>query len=235
MSTGLTENRHFTRRTPQGSGTAERAITIASGVLLLAPLLRKRSIASWTAAAAGGALLFDGISGSCAVSRRLGFSSSSPTTERIHRSITVDKDAADLYRLWRNPETFTRLMQPFAGVTPAGENHVQWSIPLPMDQSINGEAVMVEARPNEMVHWTTMPDDGLQIDEWFRLRPAPQNSGTEVTLEYLVDFSLVPAGGTLRAISSFFDKAALTLVGKVLHNFKALAETGDIQPVSKPD
>lgn len=141
----------------------------------------------------------------------------------------------ELYRLWRNPATFTRLMRPFAKVTPDGENHVQWSIPLPMGQSISGEAVMIETWPGEMVHWATMPDDGLQINEWFRLKPVPQGRGTEVTLEYLVDFSRVPAGGTLRAISAFFDKAALVLVGKLLHNFKSLAETGHVQHVSRTD
>jgi uncharacterized membrane protein len=215
-----------TQKTSQHSGTAERVITIASGALLLAPVLRKRSIISWTAAAAGGVLLYDGISGSCAVSHKLGFSANSPTAERVHRSINIDKNAEELYRLWRNPDTYTRLMRPFAQVKPEGENHVRWSIPLPMGQSISGEAVMVEERPGQLIHWTTMPDEGLQINEWFRLRPAPQNRGTEVTLEYLVDFSRVPAGGTLRAITSFFEKAAQTLVGELLLKFKSLAEAG---------
>lgn len=223
------EHPHATQR----SGTAERAITIASGALLLAPVLRKRSVISWTAAAAGGALLYDGISGSCAVSHRLGLGSSSPTQQRVRQSITIGKDPAELQRLWRNPDTFTRLMEPFAEISAAGENHVRWSIPLPMGQSISGEAVMIEERPGELVHWSTTPDERLQINEWFRLRQAPQDRGTEATLEYLVDFSRVPAGGMLRAITSFFDKPAHMVLGKILHNFKALAETGEIPTLER--
>jgi uncharacterized membrane protein len=95
-------------------------------------VLRKRSIISWTAAAAGGALIYDGVSGSCAVSHKLGLSPESPATQRVHQSITIGKDASAVYVLWRNPDTFTRLMRPYADVTAAGENHIRWSIPLPV-------------------------------------------------------------------------------------------------------
>jgi uncharacterized membrane protein len=220
-------------RPSQHSGTAERAITIASGALLFAPILRKRSIISWTAAAAGGALIYDGISGSCAVSHKLGLSPGSPTSQCIRQSITIGKEAAELYALWRKPDTMTRLMRPWADVEFAGENHIRWSIPLPIGPALSGEAIMVEERPNEMVHWSTMPDDALQINEWFHLNPAPQNRGSEVTLEYLVDFSRVPGGRTVRAVSSFFDKTPRIIIGKVLHNFKALAETGEIPTLER--
>lgn len=216
------------RSRSQHSGATERAITIASGVLLLTPVLRKRSIISWTVAAAGGALIYDGISGTCAVSHSLGLSPDSPASQRIHESITINKGAAELYALWRKPDTVARLMRPWADVNIVGENHLRWSIPLPVGSAISGEAVMLDDRPNKMVHWSTMPDDRLQINEWFHLNPAPQNRGTEVTLEYLVDFSRVPGGRTVRAISSFFDQAPHMIIGKLLHNFKALAETGEI-------
>jgi uncharacterized membrane protein len=220
-------------QTSQRSGATERAITIASGALLLAPVLRKRSIISWTAAAAGGALLYDGVSGTCAVSHKLGLSAGSPATQRIRQSITIGKDAAELYKLWRSPDTITRLVRPWADIDIAGENHIRWSISLPIGPAISGEALMVEERPNEMVHWATMPDDGLQINEWFHLNPAPQNRGSEVTLEYLVDFSRITGGRTIRAISSFFEKTPRMVIGKLLHNFKALAETGEIPTLER--
>jgi uncharacterized membrane protein len=221
------------RSRSQNSGATERAITIASGALLLAPVIRKRSIISWTAAAAGGALIYDGVSGTCAVSHTLGLSPNSPASQRIHQSITIGKDAAELYTLWRKPDTIVRLMRPWADIEIQGENHIRWSIPLPIGPAVSGEAVMVKDRPNELVHWSTMPDDGLQINEWFHLDPAPQNRGTEVTLEYLVDFSRVPGGRAVRAISSFFDKAPHMIIGKVLHNFKSLAETGEIPTLER--
>lgn len=217
----------------QRSGNAERAITIASGALLLAPVLRKRSIISWTAAAAGGALIYDGVSGACTVSHSLGLSSGSPSSQRIHQSITIGKDAAELYTLWRNPDTMIRLMRPWADIDIAGENHIRWSIPLPIGPAITGEAIMIEDRENEMVHWSTMPGEGLQVNEWFHLSPAPQDLGTEVTLEYLIDFSGVRGGRTIRAISSFFDKTPRIIIGKLLHNFKALAETGEIPTLER--
>jgi len=217
----------------QRSGNTERAITIASGALLLAPVLRKRSILSWTAAAAGGALIYDGVSGTCAVSQTIGLSPVAPTSQRIHQSITVGKDATELYALWRNPDTMIRLVRPWADVEIAGENHIRWSIPLPVGPAVSGEAILIEERPNEMVHWSTMPDDGLQMNEWFHLSPAPQDRGTEVTLEYLVDFSRIRGGRTIRAISTFFEKTPRILIGKLLHNFKALAETGEIPTLER--
>jgi uncharacterized membrane protein len=227
------EHSHENSHANQRSGTAERAITIASGALLLAPVLRKRSIISWTAAAAGGALLYDGISGSGAVSHTLGLSSGSASTRRLRKSITIGKSAAELFTLWRNPDTFTRLADRYADVSIIGENHVRWSVPLPAGQSLEGEAFMVEERPNELVHWSTLPDARLQVDEWFRLNPAPQNRGTVVTLEYEVDFSRLPGGRTLRAATTWFDTAPRVMIGKLLHNFKALAETGEIPTLER--
>ena len=227
------QSRNGQSRGKPKSGTAERAITIASGALLLAPVFRKRSIISWAAATAGGALIYDGISGSCAVSHKLGLSPDSPTTHTLYHSITIGRDASELFNLWRKPDTFTMLMRPFADVEPIGENHVKWCIAMPMGQKLRGEAVMMEERPAEMVHWSTMPDAALRIDEWFRLKPAPQNRGTEVSLEYFVDFSRVPGGGMLRAAASFFGKSPRLLLSKVLHNFKSLAETGEVPTLER--
>jgi uncharacterized membrane protein len=220
-------------RPPQSSGAAERAITVASGALLLAPLLRKRSVISWAAATAGSALIYDGLSGSCVVSHKLGVSPGAPRTQRLKQSITIGKEASELYALWRRPDTFTKLMRPFADIEPAGENHLRWCIPLPMGQKLHGEAVMVEDLPGKMVHWSTLPDASLRIDEWFRLKPAPKNLGTEISLEYMADFSHVPGGGTLRAITTFFNKAPRAAVSKMLHNFKALAETGEVPTLER--
>lgn len=220
-------------RSKQQSGNTERAITIASGALLLAPVLRKRTILNWSAAAAGGALIYDGVSGTCAVSHKLGFSPESSTKQQLQQLITIGKDASELYKLWRNPDTMARLVRPWAEIETSGVNHIRWSIPLPVGPALRGEAIMVEARENELVHWTTMPDDGLQIDEWFELTPAPQGRGTEVKLKYLIDFSRIRGGRTVRAISSFFEKAPRIVIGKLLHNFKALAETGEIPTLER--
>ena len=66
-----------------------------------------------------------------------------------------------------------------------------------------------------------------------RFRPAPQDRGTEATLAYEVDLSNVPAGAALRALTSFFEGAVHTAIRKVLHNFKSLAETGEIPTLER--
>ena len=126
----------------------------------------------------------------------------------------------------------TRVIYPLGEVKPFGSEHVQWSFRLPIGK-IESEAILAEEEPARLVHWKTVPDSKLQIDEYMRFSPAPEDLGTVATLEYNVDFSRVPAGEALRAVTTLFEQAPRSAVLKILHNFKSLAETGEIPTLER--
>jgi len=123
-------------------------------------------------------------------------------------------------------------MHPFADVEAIGPEHLRWSIKLPAG-SLQGEAVLVESIPNEVIKWRTSPATPLEVEELMRFVPSPQGLGTIAILEYSVDFSRVPAGPVLHAVTSFFKRIPRIAVQKILRNFKSFAETGEMPTLER--
>jgi uncharacterized membrane protein len=221
------------------SGPAERVLNLTSGALLMVPVLGKRSGVRWAAAAAGGALIYCGLSGTRSASSRLMAPGTSTPKHRIRQSVTIGRSASELFALWRKPETLEKIRLPFEQLTVLGSDHLRWTMKFPVG-SLEIEALLVEERPNELIHWRSTSSGPLQVDERMRFKPAPQDLGTEAALDYEVDFSHMPAGELLRSVSSFFHRLPQSAVKKVLENFKSLAETGEVptlerNPSARPD
>ncbi len=207
---------------------AFRALAIASGALLMFLALKKQSMFRLTAAAAGGAMIYWGATASdapvCPV--RVG-ARKAATEQTIEQSITISRSPAEVFALWLNHDVVSRVMYPFGYMQSLGPDHVRSTIELPVGK-IELEALLVEARPDELVHWRTVSDSLVQVDERMRFSAAPQGLGTAATLHYEIDFSKVPAGAMLRAISGFFERVPQEMLRRVLENFKSIAETGEI-------
>lgn len=210
---------------------AERVLNLTSGALLILPVLGKRSSIRWAAAAAGGALIYCGLSGTRSASR-LVTAGPSTSKQRIRQCVTIGRTASELFALWRKPETLEKIRLPFEQLTVLGSDHLRWTMKFPVG-SLEIEALLVEERPGELVHWRSTSSGPLQVDERMRFKPAPQDFGTEAALDYEVDFSRMPAGELLRSVSSFFHRAPQSAVKKVLENFKSLAETGEVPTLKR--
>lgn len=196
------------------------------------PVLGKRSALRWTAAAAGGALIYCGLSGTRSASRLMLPGATATSKQRIRQSATIGRSASELFTLWRNPDTLEKIRLPFEQLTVLGSDHVRWTMKLPVG-SLEIEALLVEERPGELVHWRSTSSGPFQVDERMRFKAAPQDLGTQATLEYEVDFSRMPAGELLRSISSVFQRAPQSALKKVLENFKSLAETGEVPTLQR--
>jgi uncharacterized membrane protein len=211
---------------------AERVLNLTSGALLMLPVLGKRSALRWTAAAAGGALIYCGLSGTRSASRLMPPGATSTSKHRIRQSVTIGRSASELFALWRKPDTLEKIRLPFEQLTVLGSDHLRWTRKFPVG-SLEIEALLVEERPNELIHWRSTSSGPLQVDERMRFKPAPQDLGTEAALDYEVDFSRMPAGELLRSVSSFFHRLPQSGVKKVLENFKSLAETGEVPTLER--
>ena len=207
---------------------AFRALAIASGALLMLPALKKHSMFRLTAAAAGGAMIGWGITASRARISPVGVAAREVATEQtIEQSITISKSSSEVFALWLNHDVVSRVMYPFGYMQSLGPDHVRSTIELPVGK-MELEALLVEARPDELVHWRTVSNSIVQVDERMQFSAAPQGRGTVATLRYEIDFSKVPAGAMLRAISGFFERVPQAMLRRVLENFKSIAETGEI-------
>lgn len=205
--------------------TTERILSIATGALLIFPVLQQRSAWRWLAAAAGGVLIYKGASNTLNVTELFGSAVKARGPKLLRESVTIRKDADALSRLWRDPDALSRVMQPFGQVRAIGADRLMWTMNLPAG-SYDAEAELVEERPGELVHWRSTPASKIQIDEFMRFKAAPQELGTEATLEYHINTSPDLAGKGIRLATSLFDEFERGVIRKILHNFKTLAETG---------
>ena len=207
--------------------TAERVLAVASGALMILPVIGKRSVWRWTAAIAGGALIYQGLSRS----RGIPFLSFARNAEHLSQTITINKSPAELYALWRKPDVLARVVEPFGKLTIIGPNHLLWTVATPFGR-FEDETVLVEERPDQLVHWRNAGSK-LRIDEYMHFRLAPGGRGTEATLSYDIDFSMLPAGPALGAIVSFLQLVPDAVIRKLLRNFKGLAEAGEIATLGR--
>ena len=207
----------------------ERIGSAAVGAALLLPLVKKRSAVSWTAAAVGGALLYRAASGHCSVYSALGIHSEQAGEPlQVMQAITIGKPADELHALWRQPEAFTRVMQDFAELTPLDRDHARWSVPLGGGNTVEWETEVVEERPGELFHWRSVAGSRFPNEGRIAFSQAEGDRGTVASLTVRFDPTPLPGGALLRAASKAAPSVSRTAVMKMLRNFKALAESGEI-------
>ncbi len=152
-------------------------------------------------------------------------------------AITIRKPAEELDRLWRDPQTLTRITSGFAEVTPAGDGRMKWKVHGPLGRDFEWDTRVVEDRPGSGQRWQSVEGASLVSEGEVHFRPAPGDRGTEVTLR--VRFN--PPGGALgRAAAKLLGFVPRLFAERALHYFRALAETGEIpttdrQPAARAD
>lgn len=160
-----------------------------------------------------------------------------PDEPEVQRSITIEKPADELHRLWREPETLPKVMGHFAEVAPTGEDRARWTVRGPLGPTFEWETEIVEERVGEVVRWTSLPGADPPNAGTLSFRPATSDRGTVVTLRLRFD----PPGGMLGdAVVRLLGGPPAGIVSKSLRYFKSLAETGEIpttdrQPAARAD
>lgn len=215
-------------------GMPERVASAVVGGTLVGYGLARRSVRGLGLAAAGGALLARGVRGRSRLFRAFGVNTAEEGanlagtgTEAmvVEQSITVDGSPEELAEYWRDPEQLSEIVGHFASVR-QDETEVQhWHVEGPRGLSASWESRLVEDRPEQLLRWTSVEGSSIpnEWSVWFK--PSPAEDVTEVTLR--VDFQ--PPGGPVGGMA--LERLGLvpkTLVGKALHRFKSLAETGEI-------
>ncbi|RKG81888.1 SRPBCC family protein [Corallococcus exercitus] len=211
------------------------ASTVVAGTLMSLGL-RRRSLGGTVMALASGALLYQGLhsrkrapsTGGRTALRRVSTGAEArrePLVE-VERTITVGRPAEELYRLWSEPSTLSRLMAHFADVTSTrGGDGRHWQIHGPMGRELSWDSRIVEDRPPELHRWESTEDSPVKVQGQVRFKPAPADFGTEVTLH----LAFSPPGGALgEALAKRMRGIPAMQVMKSLRRFKSLAETGEI-------
>jgi uncharacterized membrane protein len=222
------------RRRGYNVGSTERLVsTIVGGGLLLYGIKR-----GWRdgflPALLGGALIYRGGAGRCAIYKMAGIDTSEkkprpsvsvPHGEgiKVERSVIVNKTLEELYQFWRNPENLPRFMSHVASVQALDEKRSHWKLKSMGGTEFEWNAEIVNEKPNELIAWRTVGNADVDHAGSVHFEKLPADRGTKVrvVMEYRP-----PAGQLGAAVAKLFGEEPGQILETDLRRFKQLMETG---------
>lgn len=213
---------------------AERwASTLGGGALAVYGLtrgIRRRSPGGLAAAAAGGVLLYRGVTGHCPGYEAAGINTARREPVMIKETVTINRPARELYDAWRDFESLPCFMHHLESVKSLDERKSLWRARLPKDLgTVSWEAEITQEMPGKLISWRSLPDSEVETMGLVRFEEAPGGKGTEVHVE--VDYR--PPGGAAKAIAAGLASPVFSqLVREDIRRFKNLMEAGEIPSVA---
>ena len=215
----------------------ERWISVIGGSAIAAYGLKMRSIPGLVLSAVGGALVWRGATGHCAVYESLGLSTAVETDDdrqvsvpygrgvRVEKSVTINAAPEQVYAFWRNFENLPRFMQNLESVEVHDSKRSKWTAKGPAGSNVDWEAEIINEVPKELIGWRSV--DGSQVDNAgsVHFKPATGGRGTEVRVILRYD---PPAGKFGAKISKILGEDPALNVQEDLRRLKMLLETGEL-------
>lgn len=217
-------------------GTAERIASVIGGGALALFGLYRRGVLGGVAGLVSADLLYRGLTGRCAIRKRLRMSSAgtrrSPDAAiahqrgiHVHRTITVNRPPEELYRYWRELGNLPRFMLHLESVTSGRDARSHWVAKAPAGRTVEWDAEIITDRPNELIGWRSLEGADIPNAGSVRFTPAPEGRGTEVRVELEYD---PPAGRLGAAVARIFGEEPQQQVRDDLARFKQVMEAGEI-------
>jgi len=145
----------------------------------------------------------------------------------VERSVTVNRGAAELYALWKDPNNLPRFMDWLQSVETLDARHARWRAHGPAGRTIEWVAEVINDLPDSLIAWKSVEHSDIKNAGSVHFDAAPGGRGTVVRLV----FEWVPPGGRAgMAVARLLGEDPDQRIQQGLRRFKELAETGDIQP-----
>jgi len=216
----------------------ERAISILGGGTIMLLGMKRHSWTGLLLTVGGSALLHRGVTGHCMAKSALanlnGSSASTGDSEEIARdihvekSITINRNADELYSFWREFENLPQIMPHLESVTSIGPGRSHWVISGVAGKRFEWDAEIYNEKPNELIAWRSLPGSEVVNAGSVRFEAGPPGRGTRVTV--VANYNVV--GGKLAALlAKLFNGEPGQMIEDDLRRFKQLMETGEIPTV----
>lgn len=175
-------------------------------------------------ALAGGYLIYRGITGHCGLYQALGISRAKNKGVAVHKSVTINRSAQELFGFWRNFENLPNFMEHLESVKITGERTSHWVARTPVGVKLEWDAEITDELANEMIAWRSLPGADIENEGRVEFRPAPGNMGTvlDVSITYFP-----PGAEASPAVASLFSTLTAFELAEELRHFKHIMETGE--------
>jgi uncharacterized membrane protein len=213
-------------------GPEERmASKIGGGVLIAAGLLRG-GLKGLLLAGLGGALVYRGMTGSCACYRALGISTAherrgpmasvtSGEGVQIEEAVHIARPPGELYRFWRDYDNLPLFMTNIESVIPTGGNRSRWTARGPLGLRFGWDAEIHNEVPGELIAWRSLDGGDIATAGSVRFSPSMGGRGSEVRV---VERFVLPGGAIGESLARFFGQDPASQTRANLRRFKQLME-----------
>jgi uncharacterized membrane protein len=210
------------RRLVRNLGPGERVASALGGGVLVAAALTRAPVGA-LALAAGAALAYRGLTGSCPLYRRLGIDRSGRGNVgiKIDRTITVNESPSALFRFWRDFANLPHVIPNLQSVTSVGSSRSHWVMKAPAGMAVEWDAEIINELPDRLIAWRSTPTSPIQHAGSVRFVPTGNATRVEVSLQYAP-----PAGELGHVLAELLGADAGTQVEEGLRNFKTSVERG---------
>ena len=177
--------------------------------------------------AAGGLFLYRGKTGHCDLYQATGIDTAHPSEEgiRIHKVVTINRPAREVYDYWHNLENLPRFMKHLDSVQITGERSSHWKAHGPAGATIEWDAETLEDIQGRLISWHSVGEASLPNQGKVEFRAAPGDRGTEVN----VTIDYYPRGGAAgRAAAKLARGLTAQQLEEDLKRLKQLLETGEV-------
>jgi uncharacterized membrane protein len=212
----------------------ERWLSLCGGGALALFGLSRGSIPGLLVAAAGGTLVYRGLTGHCPGYAALDFRTADkpgPATSvraghgvKVDLAMTINRSPEELYRYWRDFENLPRFMHHLESVKNTGANRSHWVAKGPMGMKVEWDAEVYTERENELIGWRSLEGSEVDTAGSVHFRRLPGDRGTEVRVVLKYD---PPAGKVGAAVARLFGQAPEQQIREDLRCFKQLMEAGE--------
>lgn len=206
----------------------ERVASVIGGTALALFGLKRFSFTRLGLAALGAGLVHRGITGYCALYRRLGITTVDDGEgmrgnlgTKIERSTVVYAPPDRVFRFWRNFANLPRIMDTLEDVQVLDGRRSRWIARGPGGVRVEWEAEIINEVPHELIAWRST---GGSVDHAgsVRFEPGPGGRGTVVRVSLQYD---PPGGSAGHAVAALLGGDAGTRIESALQRFKQVIES----------
>jgi uncharacterized membrane protein len=218
-------------------GNVERWISAIGGGAIAVAGIRARSLGGLIAAAAGGALVYRGVSGHCTCYEALDINTANHQAAEPHEYfergihvqevMSINRAPQELYRFWRNFDNLPQFMQHVESVRVIDDKRSHWVIQGPAGSRIEWDAEIINDEPDALIAWRSLDNASVDNAGSVRFVPEPEGRGTEVRV--VIDY-IPPAGTVGKWVATLFGKDPARQIREDLRRFKRVMETGEVRP-----
>jgi uncharacterized membrane protein len=142
----------------------------------------------------------------------------------LAESVTINRDAQDLYEFWRDPRNLTQVMENVVSIEPVGSDRSRWTVKAPAGNEVTWESVITKDVPGREIYWQSVEGAGIDNKGRIEFRDAGER-GTVVRAVIAYD----PPGGVVgQLIAKLFQREPRIQTRRDLHRFKQLMEAGEV-------